>query len=394
MGVLFCMLIMPARAQDKITVSGFVTDNTNEPLIGASVLLAGTVEGVVTDINGRYEILVSPDASLEVSFIGYKPQVVKVMNRAGINFKLEEDALMLEEVIAIGYGSERKEDLSMAVATMKVDQSIKSRASNLATVLQGQLPGVTVMQSGDPMSSATFSIRGRGSKGNDGDYNSGSGVLFVVDGVPNAPYMVEDIETITVLKDAASAAIYGASVGSAGVVLITTKKPEGGKVRVDVNASYGLDQVSRLPDMLSAQQYCDVWAKVAENNPGVSVPGLADPNVYEWANVTHTDWLDEIFRTGSKQHYAATISGGGEKLQSVLSVSYDENKGVLLNTYSKKFSGKLQTDFNITKWLKLYERVSFEISNGQGNVNTNHEGPIIGAIWYPRSATVYETNQD
>lgn len=394
MSVFFCMLIMPARAQDKITVSGFVTDNTNAPLIGASVLLNGTVDGVVTDVNGRYELLVSPDAELEVSYIGYKTQIVKVMNRGNINFVLEEDALMLDEVIAIGYGSERKEDLSMAISTMKVDKGIKSRASNLATVLQGKLPGVTVMQSGDPMSSATFSIRGRGSKGNDGDYNSGSGVLFVVDGVPNAPYMVEDIETITILKDAASAAIYGASVGSAGVVLITTKRPEAGRIRVDVNASYGLEQVSRLPQMLDAQQYCDVWTKIAQNNASANVPGIADPNVYEWANVTHTDWLDEIFRTGSKQHYAATISGGGEKLQSVLSVSYDENKGVLLNTYSKKFSGKLQTDFNITKWLKLYERVSFDISNGQGKVNTNHEGPIIGAIWYPRSATVYETNKD
>lgn len=311
MSVFFCMLIMPARAQDKITVSGFVTDNTNAPLIGASVLLNGTVDGVVTDVNGRYELLVSPDAELEVSYIGYKTQIVKVMNRGNINFVLEEDALMLDEVIAIGYGSERKEDLSMAISTMKVDKGIKSRASNLATVLQGKLPGVTVMQSGDPMSSATFSIRGRGSKGNDGDYNSGSGVLFVVDGVPNAPYMVEDIETITILKDAASAAIYGASVGSAGVVLITTKRPEAGRIRVDVNASYGLEQVSRLPQMLDAQQYCDVWTKIAQNNASANVPGIADPNVYEWANVTHTDWLDEIFRTGSKQHYAATISGGG-----------------------------------------------------------------------------------
>lgn len=394
MSMLLCMFMVPGMAQNKIKVSGFVTDNTNEPLIGASVLLKGTVEGVVTDVDGRYELLVAPDAELEVSYIGYKTQTVKVMNRSNVNFALEADAIMLDEVIAIGYGSERKEDLSMAVSTMKVDKGIKSRASNLATVLQGRLPGVTVMQSGDPMSEATFSIRGRGSKGNDGDYNSGSGVLFVVDGVPNAPYMVEDIESITILKDAASAAIYGASVGSAGVVLITTRQPDGGKVRVDVNASYGLERVSRLPKMLTAEEYCNVWAKVAENNQGVNIPSFADPSIYEWANVTRTDWLDEIFRTGSKQHYAATVSGGGEKLQSVLSVSYDDNKGVLLNTWSKKFSGKLQSDFNITKWLKLYERVSFEISNGQGNVNTNHQGPIVGAVWYPRSASVYELNQD
>ena len=394
MGIFFVMLILPAQAQDKITVSGFIVDEADLPLIGASVLVKGTTEGVITDVDGRYEILVAPDAELEVSYVGYKTQSAYVNNRAKIDFSLEPDAMMLQEVVAIGYGSERKEDLSMAIATMNVDESLKSRSSDIATVLQGRLPGVTVMQSGDPMSDATFSIRGRGSKGTDGDYNSGSGVLFVVDGVPNAPYMVEDIESITVLKDAASAAIYGASVGSAGVVLITTKKPEGGKIRVDVNASYGFENVTNLPEMLNAQQYCDVWAKAVENNPGSQLPALADPSVYKYANVTRTNWLDEIFRTGTKQHYALTVSGGGEKIQSILSMSYDDHKGTLLNTWSKKFSGKLQSDFKITNWLKFYERVSFDISNGQGNVPTSHEGPIMGAYWYPRSASVYEINED
>lgn len=152
-----------------------------------------------------------------------------------IDVTLEEDATMIGEVVAIGYGSQRKEDLSMAVTTVKLDEAAKSRASNLATILQGRMPGVTVQQTGDPMKPASFTIRGRGSKGNDDDPTSGDGVLVVVDGVPNAPYMMEDVETITVLKDAASAAIYGASVGSSGVILITTKKAQSGKLRVDVN---------------------------------------------------------------------------------------------------------------------------------------------------------------
>lgn len=393
-GLFLCMLILPVQAQDKITVTGYITDDTDLPLIGASVLVEGTTEGTVTDVNGLYEMEVAPDADIEVSYVGYKTQVVNVNNRSKIDFRLEPDALMLQEVVAIGYGSERKEDLSMAVSTMNVDESLKSRSSDLATVLQGRLPGVTVMQSGDPMADATFSIRGRGSKGNDGDYASGSGVLIVVDGVPNAPYMVEDIESITVLKDAASAAIYGASVGSAGVVLITTRKPEGGQVRVNVNASYGFENVTNLPEMLTAQQFCDVWAKAVENNPGSTLPNSANPDVYPFANVTHTDWLDEIFRTGTKQHYALSVSGGGEKIQSILSLQYDDHKGTLLNTWTKKFGGKLQTDFRITNWLKLYERVSFNVSNGQGNVSVSHQGPIMGAIWYPRSASVYELNQD
>ena len=136
---------------------------------------------------------------------------------------------------------------------------------------------------------------------------------MLIDGVEGSLDMLNpnDIESVSVLKDAASAAIYGASVGSAGVVLITTKKAESGKLRVSANVSYGLEQVSKLPEMLTAQQYCDVWAKVAENNPGTTIPTLADPTQYEWANITHTDWLDEIFRMGSKQHDALSVSGGG-----------------------------------------------------------------------------------
>ena len=167
----------------------------------------------------------------------------------------------------------------MAVTSMKMDNITKSRSSNLATVLQGKMPGVIVQQSGDPMSSASFTIRGRGSKGNDGDPSSGDGVLFVVDGVPGAPFAIDDIESITVLKDAASASIYGASVGSSGVVLITTKRARSGKVNVDVNVSMGLEQVSRLPKVLTAEQYNKVWAKAIENAHGKTLPSAANPTI-------------------------------------------------------------------------------------------------------------------
>ena len=393
--VLFCMLSLPIHAQNKITVTGSVSDSTQEPLVGASVVVKGTTQGVVTDIDGNFEIQVASEAELEVSYIGYITQTVPVMNRANIKVVLEPDAVALEGVIAIGYGTTRKEDLSMAVSTMKVDNSLKSRSSDIATMLQGRLPGVTVLKSGDPMKKASMSIRGRGSKGNDDDPTSGDGVLFVVDGVPNAPYMVEDIESITILKDAASAAIYGASVGSSGVVLITTKQAKSGKVGVNVNASWGIDQVSNLPTVLTAEEFNATWAKAIENSTtGKTLPSVANPELFPFGNVTRTDWLDEIFRLGFKQHYGVSVTGGTEKIKSVFSASYDDNKGVLLNTWAKTFGGKLHTDFQITPWLKLYERVSVNISRGQGNVNTNHEGPIMGALWYPRYAPVYEMNED
>ena len=174
MSLLSCMLILPAQAQDRVTVSGRLTDTGQNPLIGASVIERGTTNGVTTDVDGRYQISVAKNATLDFSFVGYKTQSVAVANRTQINVTLEEDAMMIGEVVAIGYGSQRKEDLSMAVTTVKVDEGARSRAADLGTLLQGRMPGVTILQSGgDPMRKASFSIRGRGSKGNDDDPTSG-----------------------------------------------------------------------------------------------------------------------------------------------------------------------------------------------------------------------------
>ena len=219
-------------------------------------------------------------------------------------------------------------------------------------------------------------------------------MLVVVDGVPNAPYSVEDVETVTVLKDAASAAIYGASVGSSGVILITTRKAEAGKMRVNVNAAIGVQKAMNLPNMLNARQYCDVWAKAVGNSVNGSLPNLANPEVYAGANVTRTDWLDEIFRTGMTQHYGISLSGGTEKISSILSVTYDKKEGTIMNTWSESLGAKLHTDLRPTKWLKVSEHVSFEYLDGQGKVNRSHTGPILGAMWFPSSASVYDRDAE
>lgn len=149
MSLLLSILILPAHAQDRVTVSGQLTDSSQTPLIGASVIEKGTTNGVTTDADGRYQISVKPDGVIDFSFIGYKPQSLAVMNRTEINVTMEEDATMIGEVVAIGYGSQRKEDLSMAVSTVKVDDAARSRAADLGTLLQGRMPGVTIQQSGD-----------------------------------------------------------------------------------------------------------------------------------------------------------------------------------------------------------------------------------------------------
>ena len=221
----------------NIWVGGKVTDKTGTPIPGIEVRQPNSSYKAQTGDDGCYELpgqLFSIETTADILFTDtdgpsnggeFAAQSVPVefteadrvseaegwcggsFARIGVDVTLEEDATMIGEVVAIGYGSQRKEDLSMAVTTVKLDEAAKSRASNLATILQGRMPGVTVQQTGDPMKPASFTIRGRGSKGNDDDPTSGDGVLVVVDGVPNAPYMKEYVETITVLKDAASAAI-------------------------------------------------------------------------------------------------------------------------------------------------------------------------------------------
>ena len=177
MSMLLCLLIHPAQAQDRVTVTGRLTDTSHAPLIGASVIEQGTTNGVTTDTEGNYQISVKRQRDPRLLVHRLQTPEHRSLNRTVIDVTLEEDATMIGEVVAIGYGSQRKEDLSMAVTTVKLDEAAKSRASNLATILQGRMPGVTVQQTGDPMKPASFTIRGRGSKGNDDDPTSGDGVL-------------------------------------------------------------------------------------------------------------------------------------------------------------------------------------------------------------------------
>lgn len=236
---LFLFVAIGVIHAQRITVQGTVMDNAlNEPIIGATILdKDNSTNGTVTDYDGNFSLSVAPNATLIISYVGYITQEIPVNGRTSINISMEEDKQLLDEVVVIGYGSTRKDDLSMAVSTVKLDATMKSRPSNLTSMMQGSVPGVTIQANGgDPLSSASLTIRGPGSRGNDR-------VLFVVDGVPNAPFNVEDVETLTVLKDAASAAIYGASVGSGGVIIVTTKQAKEGKINVDVNVSKGFKQV-------------------------------------------------------------------------------------------------------------------------------------------------------
>src|SRR5690606_35007582 len=218
---------------------------------------------------------------------------------------------------------------------------------------------------------------------------SGDGVLYVVDGVPNAPYNPADIESVTVLKDAASSAIYGAYAGSGGVIVITTKKARAGEVRVDVNAWNGVQQAWRTPAVLSAED-SNRLCKAASTTAGRIPPPVYGPAQFAFGNVTRTDWVDEIFRSGRMQHYDVTLSGGTESLNALASLAYDDVEGTLLNTWNKNLTARLNLGFKINKWVSLNQSLLYGYSNGQSEIGSGHTGAVFSAMAYPRFNEMYE----
>ncbi len=369
---------------------GVITDSrTGEPVIGATILEQGATNGVVSDYNGQYIINVSPNSVLQISYIGYQTSVVNVENREYLDIKLIDSTVDLKELVVIGYGQEsRKANLSVAVSKLDFDDNMKGRGNDAIAAMQGRIAGVVISNnSGDPLSSPTVTIRGNGSR-------SGDTPLYVVDGVPGAPFNMEDVESITVLKDAASAAIYGTNVGSGGVIIVTTKKAKEGKTVVSARAGYGIQSVWRKPEMLNAQEYINVRTDAA-NVDGVTIPSGINTELYPYAGVTRTNWLDEIFRTGSTQKYALSLSGGSENLKSYVSAEYAKTEGTLINTWNERLGLNANVDFNINKWLSVSQKANFTYTNGQGNINNSgHTGVIASAMFMPASATVYEFDNE
>ncbi|MGL4851388.1 MAG: SusC/RagA family TonB-linked outer membrane protein [Phocaeicola sp.] len=401
-GVSLCCLLTTAQAlpmyantakgvealqQNTHRIKGIVTDSSGESIIGANVIVKGAAIGVITGFDGDFELEVPKNAILEISYIGYVTQEVAVKDRNSLNIQLKEDTQLIDEVVVVGYGDSRKKDLSMAVASTKLDATAKGRPGGVEGMLQGKMAGVTISSNGgDPMSSPTITIRGQGSRSEDK-------VLYIVDGVPGAPFNAEDVESITVLKDAASAAIYGAHVGSGGVIVVTTKQAQSGKPRVEANMFFGIQSAAKLPEVTTAEDYVRLRTDAARAS-GISVPAGLDPSIYAYGQTTRTDWIDEIFRTAGIQHYAASITGGSEHMKAFASISYDKKEGILLNTHKEKIGARVNVDFKINDKVSFTQRVNFEHDNGQGNINTSsHTGVIAQAMFMPRSATIREYDQ-
>lgn len=368
------------------TISGTVTDELGEPLPGVNVLIKGTTQGTASDLEGKYTIEAKPGDVLVFSFVGYAPKEVEVGAQAVIDVMMDETDEMLDEVVLIGYGTATKKSVTTAISNVANVSSIRSRpVSTLTDFLQGNVAGVTVLQQGgDPTNEGRVVIRGYGSVNVDNP-------LTVVDGVPyyGPPINPSDIVSVSVLKDAAASAIYGAQAGN-GVIVIETRKGKIGKPVVTLDFNKGFSNATNLPTALTAKEQAQVYNLAAENagKDGKKQPAH-DATQNPWGQTNRTDWVKEIFRTAKFTNFNAGLSGASEKVNYMASFGYNKKEGVLIGTKSDRYAFRVKSEYALTDRLTVGENVYFSRTEAVGtNTSSGYSGTIINAIYMPSAAPV------
>ena len=413
---MFCSLIY---AQNKVTVSGTIVDETGSPVVGATIMEKGTANGTVTDIDGNFSLSTNEGAPLTISYIGYS--TIEAKAAAKMNIQLKQEANELNEVIVTGYTTQRKADLTGAVSVVKTDAVKTSPDADPMKALQGRVAGMTITDTGSPSSTATIRIRGIGS------FNSSQDPLFIVDGVPMTNGIntlnSNDIESMQVLKDAASASIYGSRAAN-GVIIITTKQgKKADKIKVDFTANLTAQFYTNQSKMklLDTKGYATAMAQAALNdgidpvayasNYGLNLNAAEGVGIRVWNPTTNqyvnytinglydgfinakrtmmfsdTDWVREISRTGFSRNYSVSISSATDKLTSMLSLGYKKNDGILKYTNFSSIQARLNNSYRLNNILKVGE--NFTIS-----YNKQVDGaPMENALKISPIVPVYEKN--
>jgi TonB-linked SusC/RagA family outer membrane protein len=376
LGILFALIPGAGFAQGTIDVSGKVLDRSNQlTLPGVSIKIKGSNLGAVTDVNGSFRVAAKSTDTLIFSFIGYQSQQVAINNQAVLKVQLDPESSALNEVVVVGYGTQRRKDLTGAISSIKSEDLAKVATPSFTSAIQGKIPGVYVSQtSGAPGGSSSVRIRGVGTTG-------GNQPLYVVDGFPISSGSMgtgrstdkvdglsvvnpNDIESIEVLKDAASAAIYGSRAAN-GVILITTKRGKEGQAKVNFNSSAGIAQLWRKPEFLNAEQFATL-ANELYTNSGMT------PNP-EWANPASfgagTNWIDQVFRDAPVQNYDFSASGGTQKLKAAVSLGYLDQDGTMIETKYKRYTGRFTADLTASDKLSFGGSLAYTITQSQGQQN-------------------------
>ena len=409
----------PSQTTKKI--SGIITDQNGVPIIGASIVINGTMKGTISDVDGKFYIETQSDSKLKISYIGYLTEVVAVNNQNDLKILLNEDSKALDEIVVVGYGTQKKREVTGAVSSVQSKDLNSIASSNFAQTLQGKAAGVQVTQAtGQPGANVSIQLRSNPS-------NASGGVLYVIDGIPvndnaGTPQTAlgskygtsgvdqsplnfinpDDIESITFLKDASSASIYGARAG-AGVVLITTKKGISGTPKITYSVNYGVQKVDKLYDLLNTHDYMleanlvgqELWLRDNKIAPWF---GTADPSAINSAFVprysasalantpNYPSAMQAIFGQGSIQQHNLSVSGGNDKTSYLIGANYFDQKGVLIHSGLTRYNFNLKLDQTISKTFKIGTSVILSNSRTQ-NANTggiNEKGGVVtAAMYYP-----------
>ena len=390
--IALCTLIS-VNASAQIKASGTVVDAKGEPLVGAGVVLVSDrAIGAITDVNGAFDISVPAGSKIEISSIGYKTQIVTAT--ADIQVVLQDDFDMLEETVVIGYGTARKSDLTGAVASVSGDKLSTKNSPNLSTSLQGQMAGVQVTRSsGNPSDGATIRVRGITTM-------STNDPLVIIDGIPGSLDNVapEDVKDIQVLKDAASAAIYG-SRAAAGVILVTTKRAKVDEYKLSYNFEYGVDKATAIPEFASivpwmeglnelgyndgaSDRYSRYSADLINNYTSLRA---SDPDLYP-----DTDWMSlGLKKTTNHQRHGFSLSGGTEKLKTNFTLNYYDANALYMNKNYKRFNARVNNDYKINNWIHGSVDLSLQYSRaknpqvmeGSAMSSLMYRSPLFNAYW-------------
>ncbi|HEV7380983.1 MAG TPA: SusC/RagA family TonB-linked outer membrane protein, partial [Dyadobacter sp.] len=376
------VILLAANKTDAqtISVSGTVSDEKGEGIPGASVAVKGTQKGTLTSVDGTYTIDVTSDAILVISFVGYLKEEVTVGSRSKVNITLKADTKALEEVVVVGYGTQRKAETTGSIASVKAEELTQLPITNIAQGLQARVSGVQISQNtGAPGGNISVRIRGTNS------INGNSEPLYVIDGIqisnsggindvsPLSTINPNDIESVEVLKDASASAIYGARAAN-GVVLISTKRGKSGRTNVSIESYYGVQQVTKTLDVLNAAEFALLENETFKDNY------YADPaSLREGIN-----WQNEIFRKAPIQNHQLTISGGNEKTQLSISANYFGQQGIIINSDFNRFTYRLNVDHNVSKKIRVGTSVMGSLSNNSGieagTTSVGDAGVVTGTV--------------
>jgi len=371
--------------QEKQQVTGKVIDGTtNDPLPGVSILIKGTTTGTITDMDGNFSLDVEPSDVLVFSFIGYLSEEIPVGNSTEINVTLVEDIIGLDEVVVTGYGVQKKSDLTGAIASVSGDKLAKVPVAGVDQALQGRAAGVQVSsQTGAPGSDIVIRIRGISS------INGGDPVV-IIDGVPSSMYAMSalnpnDIQSVEVLKDASSQAIYGASGGN-GVVLITTKKGQEGKIKAELDYYYGFQNPHERIDMMNTAQFIETYNQLED-----VVPWPEDTAQY----LPDVNWQDEVFRNAPIHNINFAVSGGNESSTYRFSTSYYFQEGVIPNSKYNRLTLRLNSNHRLSKIFSVGQNLTLSNENYSGfqtwQYNHAYESPVVQAYQMHPMITPYDT---